>query len=143
VPKAVTVWAVKLGRGPLTERKGSLSLGAGELAFEAEDGLSHVRFSLAELRAARRVRGSPVLLVSHMSGERIERIAFYFVQPPPLEPEPEAATDHLDVLSAARRTRRGTRRRNASYLGMWNREKKAEVLEWTEAIRSAMQTAEG
>ncbi len=141
MPDTVTVWAVRLGRGPMTERKGTLSLESDELAFEAADGSGRVRLPLAEIRAARRLRGSPVLLVSHQPGERTERIAFYFVQPPPLEPESLTAVDQKSVLSAARRTKRRARRENASYLGMWNREKKAEVREWADAVRSAMQAS--
>ncbi|MEW6058717.1 MAG: hypothetical protein AB1551_00990 [Actinomycetota bacterium] len=142
MPNAATVWAVKLGRGLVDEREGTLALGPDDLTFEAADGLSHVRIPLVDLRGARRVRGSPVLLVSHQAGERTEQVAFYFVQPPPLEPEPVTAIDHRAALSAARLTRRKTRRQNVRYLGLWNREKKAEVQQWAAAIRSAMQASE-
>ncbi len=141
VPDAVTVWAVELGRGTMRERRGTLSLGPEALAFEAADGYSHLRIPLADLRKARRVLGSPVLIVTHAAGARMERVAFYFVQPPPLEPVAPESTDRRGMLSMARQTRRKTRRINAGYLGTWNQAKKRELVEWQEAIRAAIREA--
>src|SRR5581483_8398437 len=94
-----------------------------------------------DLRKARRVLGSPVLIVTHAAGARTERVAFYFVQPPPLEPVAPESTDRRGMLSMARQTRRKTRRINAGYLGTWNQAKKRELVEWQEAIRAAIREA--
>jgi hypothetical protein len=143
MPEAVTVWAVELGRGVMRERRGTLSLASDALVFEAADGFSHIRIALADLSRARRVRGSPVLMIAHRGSTGSERTAFYFVQPPPLDPVRGGGSDRVSVMSMARQSRRRTRRQNVSYLGVWNQEKKQEVAEWQRAIRSAAGAAHG
>jgi hypothetical protein len=142
----VTVWAVDLGRDALLkERRGTLSLDAGALRFEpAAEGQPEVLIALAEIRKVRRLKGSPVLLVVRPweGGDRIT--AFYFVQPPPLEafrrdtPEPRQPG-----FAGLRSPRRRARKQNVGYLGMSNRQKKAELVAWERAVREAVARARG
>ncbi|HEX9124549.1 MAG TPA: hypothetical protein VF984_14515 [Actinomycetota bacterium] len=141
MPEEVTVWAVELGKSP-KDRKGALSLEPEALRFTASDGVGHIRIPLSALRSVKRLRGSPVLIVVHQDQGSIARTAFYFVQPPPLQPPKNAPLDRAPNLFSGmgRTSRRKTRRQNAGYLGMWSREKKAVVVEWVQAIRSAAGT---
>jgi len=138
----VRAWAVELGRGSMREREGSLSLDVDALAFEAKDGYSHLRIGFAEIRRARRLRGSPVLMIVHGTEGRRDRTAFYFVQPPPLQPVLGSAPERPGPLSIGRNSARKARRQNTGYLGLWNRQKKVELAQWERAIRSAIEAAQ-
>ena len=142
MPEAVTVWAVQLRSGLTRERKGTLSLEADALAFAADDG-SGVRIAFEDVRKARRLRGSPVLLVAHEIDGRTERTAFYFAQPPPLEAFTGERPERPSPLAFGRGGRRKARRQNVSYLGTWNRELKAAVAEWERAVREAVRDGRG
>ncbi len=135
-----TVWEVELRPGgPMDDRKGSLVLEADALVFEPADGRAPRRIALAEIRKLRRLRGSPVLLVIHASGSVPTRIAYYFAQPPPLEGTQPSAQQRFTVVSMRKNSRRHVRRRNVGYLGMWNRQKKEELVsELERAVRAAM-----
>jgi hypothetical protein len=141
VPAPITVWAVDVGpSSPLEEIKGSLSLTSDALVFTPRDeGRPERRIALAGVAKVRRLRGSPVLLVTWDSVDEPERTAFYFVQPPPLErPDtPERPTP----FGVGRNTRRKVRRQNVSYLGLWNKEKKALLVEWERQVRRAVSAA--
>lgn len=141
MPDAVRAWAVELGRGTMREREGALSLDADAIAFEAKDGYSHLRIGFTEIRRARRLRGSPVLMVVHGTEGRRGRTAFYFVQPPPLQPVVGSAPERPGPLSIGRNSARKARRHNTGYLGLSNRLKKPELAEWERAIRSAVEAA--
>ena len=119
-----TVWAIELGRGVQTETQGSLSLEADAIVFTATGGHGPRRIALAQVRKARRVLGSPILVVEHVEGGERRHTAFYFSQPPPLEP-------------AGRTTTRKLRRQNVGYLGTTNRQKKEVVRRWETAVREA------
>jgi hypothetical protein len=67
------------------------------------------------------------------------RVAFYFVQPPPLEVPLEAA--RVAMWGIGRSAKRRARRQNASYLGSWNREKKALLVEWERQVKRAVEAA--
>ncbi|HZD80328.1 MAG TPA: hypothetical protein VE646_09855 [Actinomycetota bacterium] len=142
MPEPITVWAVELGRSP-NDRKGTLTLREDGLHFEPGDGSREISIALAELRKVRRLRGSPVLMVAHLEEGRIRRTAFYFVQPPPLEPSRDQPPERVPNLfsSMGKHSRRRIRRDNAGYLGLWNREKKRAVAEWADAVRAAAETA--
>lgn len=137
MPEPVTVWAVETHLGP-EERKGTLSLELDVLLFSPASGGHEIRIALSEVEKARRLRGSPVLLIVHREGQQVRRTAFYFVQPPPLDavlgrsPELEARPTLLP-----RSTRRRARKQNVGYLGLANREKKPVVREWESAVRDA------
>jgi hypothetical protein len=143
VPAAVTVWMVDLGVGSaLEEVKGSLALVSDALVFTPKDDrLAERRYALGEMAQARRVRGSPVLMIVQGTGGETRRTAFYFVQPPPLEVPEEPA--RLALGGIGRNAKRRTRRQNAGYLGTWNREKKALVREWERQIQAAVEAARG
>lgn len=128
MPETITVWAVRLERGPLRETKGTLTLEADALVFRSADGSTDQRIPFADLRKTRRVVGSPVLIVAESANGEVVRTAFYFIQPPPLEP-------------AGRTSRRKNRRQGATYLGSYNRTKKREIQEWERALRIAAQAA--
>ncbi len=124
---AVTVWAVRL-QGMMREKRGSLALEADAVAFTADDGYSHERIPLTEIRKARRISGSPILVIRHGAGAAETRTAFYFAQPPPLE--------HTGPIG-----RRKVRRKNVQYLGAWSREKGQELKAWERAVRQAAAAA--
>jgi hypothetical protein len=136
---SVTVWIVPLGRGASMEGvKGSLTIGQDSLEFTPKDDpLGVKRWSLAEVTRARRLRGSPVLLVE--LGRGAERLAFYFVQPPPLRPPEESLRPSLGGFG--RPTKRRVRRRNVTYLGMANRDMRELLHEWETKIRAAVDAA--
>lgn len=138
MPSPITVWAVELEPGSrLDEVQGSLALEAEALVFTPRDGHgSERRYPLAEVARARRLRGSPVLLIVHEPTRGPRRTAFYFVQPPPLVPTNESRKAVLGPLAGG--SPRKVRRRNASYLGLSNREKKQVLREWEQAVRAAL-----
>lgn len=120
-------------RTGLNGLKGKLSLEDRELVFRPETNRTgETRFSLGEIRKARRVRGSPILEIA-LSGSRREvaiapsPIGFYFIKPPSL--------DETQVSTVLRR--RTVRKRALTTLRMANATKKNEVIGWVEAIRRA------
>jgi hypothetical protein len=144
MPEAVTVWMVELSPGLAQERRGILSLQPDAIVFEATDGSEDLRIPLANVRRARRLRGSPVLLVAHDAGGRAARTAFYFVQPPPLEDfRREGEPERPAPLGFRKSSRRRARRQNIGYLGMWNRQLKVDIEEWERAIRDAVRNRMG
>ena len=139
MPEAVTVWMVELSPGlAAQERRGTLSLQPDVIAFVPSDGSADVSIPLAEVRKARRLRGSPVLVVTHDVGGRAVRTAFYFVQPPPLEDFRGEGPERPAPLGFRKSSRRRARRQNIGYLGTWNRQLKADIEEWEQAIRHAV-----
>jgi hypothetical protein len=142
VPAPVTVWAVELGpRSDLEEVRGSLSLASDALVFTPRDERrGPQRLPLTDISRARRLRGSPVLMVVSGRGAGTRRTAFYFVQPPPLE-RPEPTVTRPSPFGLGRSTRRKVRRQNVSYLGVWNQEKKALLREWDRQLREAIAAA--
>jgi hypothetical protein len=145
MPDAVTVWVVQLRPGLSKECKGTLTLEPEAIAFSASDGSEDLRIPLADVRKARRLRGSPVLLVAHDANGRGARTAFYFVQPPPLERlQGEWRAERPSPLSFGRSSsKRKARRQNIGYLGMWNRQLKFDVTEWERAITGAVRSRRG
>ena len=141
MPVAVTVWAVELGPAASTaEVRGRLALASDALVFSPKDErFPERRYPLAEIVRARRLRGSPVLMISQRGVAETRRIAFYFVQPPPL-PKTEEVTP---TSTLRRNTKRRARRQNVGYLGTWNREKKELLREWERQVRTAAQAAKG
>jgi hypothetical protein len=139
MPEAATVWMVELSPGVAArERRGTLSLQPDAIAFEPTDGSEAIRISLSQVQKARRLRGSPVLVVAHDAAGRAVRTAFYFVQPPPLEDLRGEGPEQPAPLGIRRSSKRRARRRNLDYLGTWNRQLKADIQEWERAIRRAV-----
>ena len=138
----MTVWAVELGQGSdLQEIKGSLDLEREALVFAPRDERwPELRIRLAEVTKVRRLRGSPVLMVLHGEGPEPSRTAFYFVQPPPLD-MPPTTNERPGLVGFSRNTKRKARRRNVGYLGASNKEKKAILVVWEQAVREAVVAA--
>jgi hypothetical protein len=142
VPAAITVWMVDLGPASgLEEVQGSLALASDALVFTPRSEGPERRFTLREVVQARRLRGSPILMIATGSAAGSTRTAFYFVQPPPLERSEDPG--RLGPFGAVRSSRRRVRRQNATYLGSWNREKKGLVREWEREVRAAAEAARG
>ncbi|HEU4354897.1 MAG TPA: hypothetical protein VFT27_04845 [Actinomycetota bacterium] len=138
----VRVWAVELSEGVApSEREGHLWIDVGELRFEPSgEGQAGIAIPFHEVRKVRRLRGSPVLMVVRRGGDRETRTAFYFVQPPPLAAFTDSQTDIRSVIPF-RNPKRKARRENVGYLGLMNREKKAELIEWEREVRAAVAAA--
>jgi hypothetical protein len=135
----VTVWMVHLGVGKGPEIRGTLSLGARGLEFVEKRTGADVRFDYAAIRRARRIRGSPVLLVDWRKDGEVRRTAFYFSQPPPLDPPPRSASleppGPLGMLSRARPSRRQVARMNLGYLRSTGVRSKETLRAWERAVR--------
>ena len=130
MPKAITVWCVHLETGNPLDTKGRLVLGEGEVAFSGQDGReTHIRFH--DVRAVRRVLGSPILMVTHDGETGSRKTAFYFVQPPPLH-TPE---------DASRLKKRRQKKASVGYLGRQNVNHKLVIREWVEEIREGVRRA--
>lgn len=137
---SVTVWTVELGSARLEEVRGSLALAGDSLVFTPRDRPdSERRYALKDVVQTRRVRGSPVLMILRETSEGPRRTAFYFVQPPPLD-SPHVET-RPTLGGIGRSTRRKVRRQNASYLGLWSREKKTLLREWERQVKTAVEAA--
>ena len=87
---------------------------------------------------AKRIRGSPVLLVDWLPRGEKRRTAFYFSQPPPLEPIPGSASTldgrgPLGPFSRTTPTKRQVARMNLGYLRSTSVSKKT-VQAWVDAV---------
>lgn len=134
-----TVWEVRFRpSGPTEERKGSLSLEAGAIVFARADGSVSRRIAFADIRKAKRLRGSPVLLVVHTEEGGTARTAYYFAQPPSLDASRPELQQRPSVFGMRQDSRRRVRRNNVGYLGMWNRQKRELLESWVQAVRAGM-----
>jgi hypothetical protein len=68
----------------------------------------------------------------------VERIAFYFAQPPPIGTIRGEPAERRTGISAFRNPKRQARRDNISYLGLMNRENKAALKAWVKAVDAAV-----
>lgn len=134
MPEPVTVWKVELvrGREPI-DMRGTLSMSDDALVFEDDEGTT-IRLRFADVETAKRLRGSPVLVVRHADRTRGET-AFYFTEPPPLHP-PDPAT--LSLREAARRkpSQRRQRRDNTGYLSGHGRVLRPTIEAWAIETRA-------
>ena len=137
----VTVWRVLLRRGDVREREGTLRLEAEALVFEENDAADETRMAFSSIRSAKRVRGSPIMIVVHEeAGERAET-AFYFSKPPPLETEPLGGRSTsptgrpIGPFAAMRRTsKRHHQRENLRYLTARSGGWKQTIQAWVDEI---------
>jgi hypothetical protein len=139
----VTVWCVELdSRADLVEMKGSLALTEDAVVFTSREqtGVER-RYPLREVQRARRLLGSPVLVLVRRTSQGERRTAFYFVPPPPLEPREDPTRPSLSGIRGSGKRR--SRRKNVSYLGYMNREKKPLVRDWGREIERAAAAARG
>ena len=138
MPEPANVWAVDLVREPKKDRQGTLSLQPGHLVFEPRaPGSAVLRIPLGSIRRIRRLRGSPVLLVVHERNGTTIEMAFYFVQPPPLEPV-IGQSDRPTPFSFGRASKRRARRQNVGYLGFSARDKREQIAAWVRDVGEAM-----
>jgi hypothetical protein len=137
----VTVWRVRLRRGDVREREGTLRLDAAGLVFVEADSASEELVPFEAIRSARRVRASPILLVVHHDADGRAETAFYFSQPPPLEvsaapgERSPSSGRPLGPFAAMRRTsKRRHQRENVKYLTTKAGAHKATIQAWADEI---------
>jgi hypothetical protein len=145
MPEPTTVWMVHLRRGEaVTEIEGEIDLTADGVVFTGRKDDARVSFPFAAVRRAKRLRGSPVLLLEWQSDDESRKTAFYFSQPPPLTPpEPGQTTLPGDPFTtrptgAFGAIRRSSKRRhqktNIQYLQTVGIKQKDEIKAWVDAI---------
>jgi hypothetical protein len=139
VVEPVDVWMVHLGtRSKQLEVRGTLTLGESGLEFVERKTGADVGFDYGSIRRAKRIRGSPVLLVDWRKDGEDRKTAFYFSQPPPLEPVPRSATidprGPLGPFTRATPSKRQVARMNLGYLRSTSATAKHVVRAWAEAV---------
>lgn len=134
------VWMVHLGvhRKPI-EVRGILTLGEDGLEFVERKTGADVRFEYGSIRRAKRIRGSPVLMIDWRKDGEDRKTAFYFSQPPPLEPMPRSPTlepprGPLGPFTRATPSKRQVARMNLGYLRATSAANKGAVRAWAEAV---------
>jgi hypothetical protein len=140
VVEPTEVWMVHLGsQRKLVEVRGTLSLGEHGLEFVERKTGADVDFEYGSIRRAKRIRGSPVLIVDWRKDGEDRKTAFYFSQPPPLEPMPRSPTIEpprgpLGPFTRATPSKRQVARMNLGYLRSTSAAKKGVVRAWAEAV---------
>jgi hypothetical protein len=145
MPEPTTVWMVHLRRGEaVTEIKGEIDLTGEAVVFTGSKDGEPVSFPFDDVRRAKRLRGSPVMLLEWQRDDEPRRTAFYFSQPPPLAPpEPGRTTLPGDPfttrpMGAFGAIRRSSKRRhqktNIQYLQTVGIKQKDEIKAWVDAI---------
>jgi hypothetical protein len=123
--ETIVAWMVHLRRGePVEEVKGLLALDPDALAFETADPGGILRLPYADMRSAKRLRGSPVLMVEWHEGRQLRRTAFYFTEPPPMATRDPAVPSHDQPtrmgspFRSMRSAKRKQQRQNVSYFAV-------------------------
>ena len=131
-PKSTRVWLVKAGDP--TAAAGSLELQEGGLRFVPESGSDADALSIpvGGIRNARRLRGTPVLSLSHPTEGGMADIFIYFAKPPPLPGERRRTP--TTVFRAPRAFQRSAA---AMSLRAANRVLKRDIDAWVRALREA------
>lgn len=149
MPEATTVWMVRLGRGLVEDDvRGTLVLEHDAIVFtEARSGIEH-RIPIHTMQQPKRVKGSPILMIAHSADGASRRVAFYFSQPPPLQPPEPGSTAlpesdlggrPMGAFGAFRRTsKRRHMRTNLTYLTTANAGYKQVIEEWVVEIGTRM-----
>jgi hypothetical protein len=144
----IVVWMVHLIRGePMEEVKGLLALDPDALAFESSAPGDVVRLPYADMRAAKRLRGSPVLMVEWTEGRQLRRTAFYFVEPPPMatrDPTAPAPGEPPRVASpfrSVRSAKRKQQRQNVSYFAARGGALKPALKAWASEVSARIAAA--
>jgi hypothetical protein len=141
VVEPVTVWRVQLRRGDVRDQEGTLRLDAEALVFRDSDSSSEIRLPFEEIRSARRVKASPILIVAHEDAGGRTETAFYFSRPPPLDAPPPGSPGRsstgrpLGPFAAMRRTsKRRHQRENVRYLTTKSGGLKTTIQAWADEI---------
>lgn len=121
------------------EVRGTLTLGERGLEFVERKTGADVRFEYGTIRRAKRIRGSPVLMIDWRKGGEDRKTAFYFSQPPPLEPMPRSPTlepprGPLGPFTRATPSKRQVARMNLGYLRSTSASNRVVVRAWAEAV---------
>ena len=148
VVEPATVWMVHLGVGPNPpEIRGVLTLGDEALEFVDRRSGSTERFDYGTISRARRIRGSPVLLVDWRADDVDRKTAFYFSHPPPLAPAPGSASleprGPLGPLSRTTPTKRQVARMNLGYLRSTSVAHRNTVRAWARAVEERIGRSRG
>ena len=135
----VTVWRVHLRRGDVHDREGTLRLDDDVLVFEDRASAGETRLEISAIRSAKRVKGSPILLVAHDDGGNQVETAFYFSQPPPLETSAgtvggSSARPTLGLAAMQRPSKKRHQRENVRYLTARGGSLKQTIEDWVEEI---------
>jgi hypothetical protein len=145
MPEPTTVWMVHLRRGEdVADIEGEIDLSNDALVFTGKKEGAPVSFPFANVRHAKRLRGSPVLLLEWEWDDDRRKTAFYFSQPPPLTPPEQGRTTLPGDPFTTRPTgafgamRRSSKRRhqktNIQYLQTVGIKQKDEIKAWVDAI---------
>ena len=145
------VWMVALGRSP-DEMVGELRLESDGVVFTPRsEGTPVTRLRFEGIAKIARLRGSPVLMVTHTDGAGGKvQTAFYFTQPPALThivasrtPRSEEIEDLRPLRSpfgmGRHRSKRRSVRANATYLTREGVDRKRELQEWVTEIRGKLE----
>jgi hypothetical protein len=141
---SVTVWMVELNAGtPPTDTRGELSIEEDALVFEAHGTASRTAIPFVDAQQAKRLRMSPVLLLRWRESSRDRQTAFYFVQPPPLDPpEEQVSVTPPGPFDLFRRpSRRRQHRQNASFLSVNAGQLRPMILAWAEEVQRRITVA--
>jgi hypothetical protein len=133
------VWMVPLVKGGAEEHRGTLTLEDGEVVFTDRRATDRVSIPVTDIKKAKRVRGSPILVLTLGEGSSRREVAFYFAPPPPLKGQ-TPLRPKIAPFGGVRDTDRTTKkvmRTNVSYLHQANASLKAEIEGWLRAIREA------
>jgi len=139
----VTVWMVHLDRtGVHNDVKGTLALDGEALAFTPSSGSRPTGFAFASISMAKRLRGSPVLLIEWQHETAPRRTAFYFTEPPPLPgragrdepPSWDTMPERPNPLKAFRNGKRRNMRVNTRYLQDVAISKKELIKLWADEV---------
>lgn len=142
-PEPVTVWMVHLDRSVVNDDvKGTLAVEDEVLTFTAAQGRQPTGFPFEAIAAAKRLRGTPVLLIEWRHSGQMRRTAFYFTQPPPLpsktgRPSQESwdeVPERPNPFKAFRNTKRRNMRVNGRYLSQAGVGHKELIQSWADAV---------
>jgi hypothetical protein len=143
VLEPVTVWMVHLERGgDLQDEKGTLRMEEDALVFASKRSEAVTRFPFSATRGAKRVLGSPVLVVRWRDGDVRRETAFYFAQPPPLRRADTPMTERQALRTqrpslfgmARGQSRRAQRKDAIRYLTARSADSRDSIGPWAKAI---------
>jgi len=145
MPEPTTVWMVHLRRGQdVSEVEGGIELESEALVFTGKMDGAPISFPFANVRHAKRLRGSPVLLLEWEWDGDHRKTAFYFSQPPPLTPPEQGlstvpgdpfTTRPVGAFGAIRRSsKRRHQKTNIQYLQTVGIKQKDLIKAWVDAI---------
>jgi hypothetical protein len=149
MPEPQTVWMVPLRKGVAPrDVEGTLEMRDDGLRFSAAASGESIVIRYADVKRARRLYVSPVLMVEWRHEGEPVRAAFYFAPPPPLGPMDQygLTQDPGGLRSSAggrRPTKRRQRRENTTYLSMIGGELKPTIKEWAAETNERMRAARG